>query len=200
MTALADLPLIASGKVREMYELAQADKPGDGRPAADGRQRPHLDLRRRPPDADPRQGQGAHRPVGLLVRTDGRDRPQPPALGRRGRARGGARSRAGRAQPEDASGRVRRARLHHRLGLEGLPGDAARSRGIALPAGLRESEQLPEPIFTPSTKADDRPRRERSTSSARRELVGDADADEPRARRLDRALLASPPSTRASAA
>ena len=26
--------------------------------------------------------------------------------------------------------------------------------GIALPAGLRESERLPEPIFTPSTKAD----------------------------------------------
>ena len=26
--------------------------------------------------------------------------------------------------------------------------------GIALPAGLRESEQLPEPIFTPSTKAE----------------------------------------------
>ncbi len=26
--------------------------------------------------------------------------------------------------------------------------------GVALPAGLRESEQLPEPIFTPSTKAD----------------------------------------------
>jgi phosphoribosylaminoimidazole-succinocarboxamide synthase len=27
--------------------------------------------------------------------------------------------------------------------------------GIELPAGLRESEQLPEPIFTPSTKADE---------------------------------------------
>jgi phosphoribosylaminoimidazole-succinocarboxamide synthase len=27
--------------------------------------------------------------------------------------------------------------------------------GIALPAGLRESEQLPEPIFTPSTKAEE---------------------------------------------
>jgi len=27
--------------------------------------------------------------------------------------------------------------------------------GIALPAGLRESEQLPEPIFTPATKADE---------------------------------------------
>ena len=26
--------------------------------------------------------------------------------------------------------------------------------GIALPAGLRESERLPEPIFTPSTKAE----------------------------------------------
>ena len=26
--------------------------------------------------------------------------------------------------------------------------------GIELPAGLRESEQLPEPLFTPSTKAD----------------------------------------------
>ncbi len=25
--------------------------------------------------------------------------------------------------------------------------------GIALPAGLRESERLPEPIFTPATKA-----------------------------------------------
>jgi phosphoribosylaminoimidazole-succinocarboxamide synthase len=29
-----------------------------------------------------------------------------------------------------------------------------RVSGISLPAGLRESEQLPEPIFTPSTKAD----------------------------------------------
>ena len=29
-----------------------------------------------------------------------------------------------------------------------------RVSGIELPAGLRESDQLPEPIFTPSTKAD----------------------------------------------
>ena len=49
---------------------------------------------------------------------------------------------------------MRRARLHHRLGLEGLPGDRRRV-GIELPPGLRESEQLPEPIFTPSTKADE---------------------------------------------
>ena len=31
--------------------------------------------------------------------------------------------------------------------------------GIELPPGLRESEQLPEPIFTPSTKAEVGPRR-----------------------------------------
>ena len=31
--------------------------------------------------------------------------------------------------------------------------------GIALPAGLRESDRLPEPLFTPSTKADVGPRR-----------------------------------------
>ena len=30
-----------------------------------------------------------------------------------------------------------------------------RVSGIELPAGLRESEQLPEPIFTPSTKAEE---------------------------------------------
>ena len=32
--------------------------------------------------------------------------------------------------------------------------------GIALPPGLTESDRLPEPIFTPSTKAEDGPRRE----------------------------------------
>jgi len=32
---------------------------------------------------------------------------------------------------------------------------SGRVSGIELPAGLRESEQLPEPIFTPSTKADE---------------------------------------------
>ena len=37
--------------------------------------------------------------------------------------------------------------------------------GIALPAGLRESERLPEPIFTPSTKAEWATTR-RSTSRA----------------------------------
>ena len=69
-----------------------------GRPAPDGRQRPDLDLRRRAPDADPGQGQGAHRPVGVLVRQDRPHRRQPLHLGDRGRARRGARPRDGRPQ------------------------------------------------------------------------------------------------------
>ena len=32
--------------------------------------------------------------------------------------------------------------------------------GVKLPPGLRESDRLPEPIFTPATKGRDRPRRE----------------------------------------
>ena len=117
--------------------------------------RPDLDLRRRAPDADPRQGQRADRALGVLVRAHRRDRPQPP----RSRSTDGvpdeARGRAhGGAQARDAAGRVRRARLHHRLGLEGLPARPARSAGSRCPAGLRESERLPEPLFTPATKAD----------------------------------------------
>ena len=123
------------------------------------------------PHADPRQGQGADRALGVLVREDRHivanhmlsateDVPDP---------RAGA--RAGGAEAEDAAGGVRGARLHHRVGLEGLPGHR-RVSGIELPAGLRESEQLPEPIFTPSTKAEVGPRRgDRLRAAA--ELVGD---------------------------
>jgi phosphoribosylaminoimidazole-succinocarboxamide synthase len=45
--------------------------------------------------------------------------------------------------------------------------------GIALPAGLRESERLPEPIFTPSTKADEG-HDEAIDFERAAELVGDA--------------------------
>ncbi len=54
---------VGSGKVRELYAL-------DDEPAAARRQRPHLDLRRRPADPDPGQGPRAHRAVGVLVRAD----------------------------------------------------------------------------------------------------------------------------------
>ena len=46
-------------------------------------------------------------------------------------------------------------------GWKELPRDAARSADIALPEGLSESDRLPEPIFTPTTKAADGPRRDR---------------------------------------
>ena len=72
----------------------------------------------------------------------GRHLPQPPRLVHRG-ARGGARPGAARRAARDGPDRVRRARLHHRLGLEGLPAHAARSAGSSCPTGLRESEQLP---------------------------------------------------------
>ena len=45
------------------------------------------------------------------------------------------------------------ARIHHRLRLEGLPADRHNLWNSAARTGLRESDRLPEPIFTPSTKA-----------------------------------------------
>ena len=49
---------------------------------------------------------------------------------------------------------MHRARLPLGLGVEGVPGRAARCTARPLPAGLQESDQLPEPVFTPSTKSD----------------------------------------------
>ena len=52
----------------------------------------------------------------------------------------------------DAARRVHRARLPGRVGVEGVPRHGT-MRGVPLPAGLREADRLPEPVFTPSTKA-----------------------------------------------
>ncbi len=48
---------------------------------------------------------------------------------------------------------MRRARLHHGSGWKDYQATGSVS-GIELPAGLQESEKLPTPIFTPSTKAE----------------------------------------------
>jgi phosphoribosylaminoimidazole-succinocarboxamide synthase len=48
--------------------------------------------------------------------------------------------------------------------------------GIALPAGLRESEQLPEPIFTPATKADVGDHDENVDFDRAAEILGDREA------------------------
>jgi phosphoribosylaminoimidazole-succinocarboxamide synthase len=50
--------------------------------------------------------------------------------------------------------------------------------GIELPAGLRESEQLPEPIFTPATKAEVGDHDENVDMERAAELVGGADQAE----------------------
>ena len=89
------------------------------------------------PEPDPRQGQGADRAVGVLVRADRRDRARTTSSRHR-RARRGARARAARRAARDGAGRVRRARLHHGVGLEGLQRHGSVC-GIELPAGLAES-------------------------------------------------------------
>ena len=68
-------------------------------------------------------------------------------------ARAPARRPLHRVPPaRDAADRVRGARLPLRLRLEGLR-QHRQVCGHRLPAGLRESDRLPEPIFTPATKA-----------------------------------------------
>ena len=103
-------------------------------PDAARRERPHQRVRRGPADADPRQGPRAHGPVALLVRRDGRHRPEPPARDgpRRPPRRLGCRRPGARrpARPDDdrpagraPADRGDRPRLPVRHGLEGLPRD-----------------------------------------------------------------------------
>ena len=72
--------------------------------------------------------------------------------------------------------------------------------GIALPAGLEDGSRLPEPIFTPATKADARrARRERRPTTRRGRAVGDDAAAELRDAH-PRGLRARPRRSPASAA
>ena len=68
---------------------------------------------------------------------------------------------------------MRGARLPVRLGLEGVPREPGSVCGIALPAGLRESDRLPEPIFTPATKAELGEHDENVDFERAAEIVGD---------------------------
>jgi len=108
--------------------------------------RPHLDLRRRAPDADPRQGQGAHRAVGVLVSAATLDIvPNPLRLVDRRRCP----TRCAGERSTFAGSRCCRwnassAGYLQRLRVEGLPAGRARWCGIELPGGaLRESEAAP---------------------------------------------------------
>jgi phosphoribosylaminoimidazole-succinocarboxamide synthase len=153
-TTLADLPLLASGKVREMYELPGA---GDG---AGGSRRLLMVASDRistydavHPTPIPDKGKvltglsvfwfekTAHIVANHLVSTtDG--------------------------VPQSERGRALAVRALEMLPVECvvrgyITGSGWKDyqatgsvSGIALPPGLRESERLPQPIFTPSTKAD----------------------------------------------
>ncbi len=89
------------------------------------------------------------------------------------RGRGAARRAAG-----DAPGRVRRARLHHRLGLEGLPARPARSAGsscrtgCASPSSCRSRSsrrrRRPRSATTTRTSTSTAPRRSSATASCSR--------------------------------
>ncbi len=149
MTPLADLPLIASGKVREMYELGGA---GDERllMVASDRISTYDAVH---PTPIPDKGRVL---TGLSVFW----------FEQTGRIVANHLVSATDDVPDEARGRglvVRKLRMLPvecvvrgyitGSGWTDYQATGAVS-GIELPAGLRESEQLPEPIFTPSTKAD----------------------------------------------
>ena len=160
------------------------------------------------PTDDPGQGPRPDRPVAVLVRADRgassrttSSATAPEDLPAGARLRTGRRRRA--ARPDDAlpprrrpADRGHRPRLPRGLRLEGLPADRRGLRHRAA-AGLRESDRLPEPLFTPSTKAERRPRREHraSTRTARRSIGRGRSA---RARRETSRLAALPASGRPS--
>ncbi len=115
-TATLDLPLMASGKVREMYALPDAAEPRVLMVASD--RISTYDVVH--PTPIPDKGKVL---TGLSVfwfeRTAAHRR-EPPRLGDRGGAGGGARAGARRTAAADAARGVRRARLPHGFGLEGL--------------------------------------------------------------------------------
>ncbi len=71
--------------------------------------------------------------------------------------------------------------------------------GIELPEGLTESAKLPEPIFTPATKAELGDHDENIDFDRAAEIIGSRPADGGAAPGLDRDLQARAPSTRPSA-
>jgi phosphoribosylaminoimidazole-succinocarboxamide synthase len=149
MTALADLPLLASGKVRELYELGPAH-PGRLLMVASDRISTYDAVH---PTPIPDKGRVLS---GLSVFW----------FERTGHIVANHLVSATEGVPEEARGRALVVRKLRMLPVECvvrgyITGSGWKDyqatgtvSGIALPAGLRESERLPEPIFTPSTKAE----------------------------------------------
>ena len=107
------------------------------------------------PNADPGQGQGPHRAVGLLVRA----RPATSSRTTSSRPPTACRRRRAAARSSRASSRCCRSSASCAATSPARAGRTTRRTGtvsgIELPPGLQESERLPTPIFTPSTKAEE---------------------------------------------
>jgi phosphoribosylaminoimidazole-succinocarboxamide synthase len=154
VSTLAELPLIASGKVREMYDLSE--------PGTDGSEATLLMV--------------------ASDRISTYDAVHPTPIPDKGKVLTGLSTfwfeqtghivanhliSATDGVPEEARGRALVVRRLEMLPVECIvrgyiTGSGWKDyqatgsvSGIALPQGLQESEQLPEPIFTPSTKADE---------------------------------------------
>ena len=155
---------VASGKVRELYAL------DDDRlllVASDRISTFDVVL----PTEIPDKGRVLTGLSGFWFAQTRDDRPEPPA-------------RAARRRPldrvpaaRDAADRVRRPRLPRRLGLEGLPRDRRGLRPPACRPGSPSPTALPEPIFTPATKAQTG-HDENIDRAAAVELVGEERFDE----------------------
>jgi phosphoribosylaminoimidazole-succinocarboxamide synthase len=152
VTTLADLPLIASGKVREMYDLQGSSqlKPAPLLMVASDRISTYDAVH---PTPIPDKGKVL---TGLSVFW----------FGLTSEIVANHLISATDGVPEEALGRALVVRRLTMLpvecvvrgyitgsGWKDYQGSGSVS-GIPLPAGLQESQQLPEPIFTPSTKAD----------------------------------------------
>jgi phosphoribosylaminoimidazole-succinocarboxamide synthase len=152
VTTLADLPLIASGKVREMYDLDGSSelKPPPLLMVASDRISTYDAVH---PTPIPDKGKVL---TGLSVFW----------FGLTGEIVANHLISASDGVPEEALGRALVVRRLQMLPVECvvrgyITGSGWKDyqatgsvSGIPLPAGLQESQQLPEPIFTPSTKAD----------------------------------------------
>jgi phosphoribosylaminoimidazole-succinocarboxamide synthase len=152
VTTLADLPLIASGKVREMYALEDAEASSRGRllMVASDRISTYDAVH---PTPIPDKGRVL---TGLSVFW----------FEKTGRIVANHLISATDGVPASERGRAIVVRRLQMLPVECvvrgyITGSGWKDyqasgsvSGVELPAGLRESERLPEPIFTPSTKAD----------------------------------------------
>ena len=153
---------LRSGKVRDLHML------DDGRlllVASDRISAFDVVL----PTTIPDKGRVLDRPVPVLVRRDRRDRAEPPA--RHGLHGPWDSSALDRTDPMSAPSDALRGRMMICRPADVVPIEAVVRGylagsgwkeyqasgtvcGIPLPPGLRESDRLPEPIFTPATKAE----------------------------------------------